>query len=105
VCCQREEILKYLLHPLQKITQPPDLLHVAAEKGSLSILNLVLKRTSNLDALHPVTKETPLLLAIRGNRPQNVSRLYEKGASLKATDAQGKTVLHLAAGAKKLFYK
>ncbi|MGL5626401.1 MAG: ankyrin repeat domain-containing protein [Candidatus Rhabdochlamydia sp.] len=92
-----EELLISLLAPSKEIEIPADLLHFAAAKASFKMLDLLLKRISNINALDPVKRETALMSAVRANRLANVGLLCLHGASLHIGNSKGETPLLLAA--------
>lgn len=92
-----DDVLDYLLDSQNQFSTPENLLHLAAFKGTPKILTRILERSSNLNAEKPITKKTPLHVAIEANNLENVILLCKQGASLQSQDKDGNTPLHFAA--------
>lgn len=78
-----------------------NILHYAAEGGSIEVLKLLLTIDELLPLLESKDKEgaTPLLLAFQLNDLEACAHLIEAGADPSTTNQHGRTVLHHAAGA------
>lgn len=77
------------------------LLHVAAEYGHLSIIELLIRKGARLD-LQDNKGHTALHRAASKGHPEIVRALVRAGAPIYTLDRQGKTTVHLAAGNERL---
>jgi ankyrin repeat protein len=93
----QKKIIEFLLDPKKRIEIPEDLLHFAAAKASSELLDFMVKRTSDINALDPVKGETALLSAVRANHITNTNLLCSRGASLHIKSRSGETPFLLAA--------
>lgn len=72
-------------------------LHLAAAKGRIEVLSLILARSVNPDVLNG-QKQTPLMLAAMHGKIYCVQKLLEAGANILMFDSRhGRTCLHYAA--------
>lgn len=71
-------------------------LHLAAQEGRESLVQLLLRRNVDLDA-RDVDKMTPLFLATAGGHQSCVETLLKSGADARGVDMRELGVLHLAA--------
>ena len=69
----------------------------ASKSGNIEILNLAISDWGNVDAKGGKLMATPLHYSIVHGHTPIVERLLDKGADVKATDANGETPLHDAA--------
>jgi len=72
-------------------------LHDIAGFGYVDLIDLMVQRRAQIDAVDSVKFETPLHVAARNGFPMCVRRLIELGANTRATNADGYTPLHCAA--------
>ena len=71
------------------------LLHVAAELGSVRVVDYVVERGGDLDRVNDLG-DTPLLVACEMGYLGVVKRLVEGGANVEVTGERGKNVVHAA---------
>jgi ankyrin repeat protein len=62
----------------------------------MKVARALLKAGADIESVEAENSRTPLLVACRNNRPELVSLLLERGANVKAVDAEGYNALHLA---------
>ncbi|XP_073331826.1 CARD- and ANK-domain containing inflammasome adapter protein [Pagrus major] len=86
---------------INTVTSSNETLHVAAEHGHLSIIELLIRKGATLD-LQDNKSHTALHIAASRGHTQIVSALIQAGAPIYTLDLQGKTPVHLAAGNKHL---
>ena len=80
-----------------KDLQSQSLVHVAARKGNVEHLRILLDDGEYVDSVMPgLSRETPLMLAARCNEVDAVEFLVERGAFLEMQDDKGYTPLHHA---------
>lgn len=70
------------------------LLHEACLKGWVKAVGTLIDRGANMEALDGKNEETPLLAALRKRNSECARSLLKHGASIRAWDARGTTVLH-----------
>ena len=70
-------------------------IHLVAERGSLSILNLLLKAKADFEAKDDKGR-SPLMVAVANNHLTLVERLLEQGAKIDVIDHGGTTPFHIA---------
>jgi len=66
-------------------------LHIAAELGNVSILNLFYDYLGNFETVNS-ENQTPIMTAVKNNQHQAVLFMVEKGANLSSVDNNGKSV-------------
>lgn len=66
------------------------------KKISTSVIELLTERGANVNACSPLTRNTPLMLAIQCCRPDVVSILLLEGAEVDVVDSEGRTPLSVA---------
>jgi len=76
---------------------PVSALHAAAQRGPLSLLQLLLTHKADV-CLADAKGWTPLHLAARAGNGPKVQALLEGGAKVDAVNSQGNTPLHLVGG-------
>lgn len=74
-------------------------LHLAAEKGFINIVKIILSHQLKNDLINIQDKKgnTPVHLAAKNNHPSVVSALLKNGANYEEKNKDGQTCLHLAA--------
>lgn len=72
-------------------------LHLAAMFGHLSVIDILLERGSEIEAMTQYDLHTALHLAARQGQESAIQALLAKGADLKPKDLAAMTALHLAA--------
>ena len=71
-------------------------LHIAAERGQLEIIDILLKhRGFKIDAYND-EGQTPLILAIENDHSETVGHLIDKGANVIFKNSLGQAPLHVA---------
>lgn len=73
------------------------MLHVAAARGHLKIVELLLKNGATINT-EDFSGRTPFFIALKENQVEVAEFLLENGASLNIPSEDGKTPLHLAIG-------
>ena len=72
-------------------------LHFAAQRGNLSILNYVLSLSRHVDVdARDIRGQTPLHYAVQCKRTETIDLLVARGSRVRAIDTNGCTVLHCA---------
>jgi ankyrin repeat protein len=108
----RQDVVQFLLHHRAKVTD----IYLACAVGDVDQLKAFLKRDPKLletpglrcdylgDGEHATDATrnqlghaTPIMVAISASQAKAVATLLEEGADLNATNAEGATLLHLAA--------
>lgn len=79
----------------QPAATPTSPLHMAALKGQCKIVDILLNKGADINALDS-TGRTPLHCGVEGERPDVVKLLVERGADVTRTDAHGLSALHMA---------
>lgn len=79
----------------QPPSNPTTPLHMAALKGQYNIIDILLRKGAEINALD-ATGRTPLHCGVEGLRMDVVKLLVERGADVTRADAKGLSVLHLA---------
>jgi ankyrin len=73
-------------------------LHIAAEKGDLDIIGLLLYYKAKVDCYtQGGERRTPLMMALAMNHPVAAIFLISRGANVSHKDSEGQTALHIAA--------
>lgn len=66
---------------------------------------LLVQNRSDIEAQVLYCKRTPPMLAVMGNKHENVKYLIEKGVRINARDCRGKNALDIAISDKRYFIK
>lgn len=74
---------------------PTSPLHMAALKGQLKIVEILLSKGADVNA-HDSTGRTPLHCAIEGAHMEMVKLIVDRGANVTRVDAKGLSPLHMA---------
>lgn len=68
-------------------------LQIAANKGQLEVVKLLVEKGANLNYQHPISKNTALHLAALSNHPEVVKYLISKGADVNVKLLAGVSIL------------
>ena len=68
-------------------------LQIAANKGQLEVVKLLIDRGANIDYQHPISKNTALHLAALSNHPEVVEYLISKGADVNIKLRAGVSII------------
>ncbi|KAK3682066.1 hypothetical protein B0T22DRAFT_413086 [Podospora appendiculata] len=79
----------------QPAPAPTSPVHMAALKGQSKILEILLNKGANINALDS-TGRTPLHCAVEGERMDTVKLLLDRGADMTCLDSKGISALHVA---------
>lgn len=72
------------------------LMHIAADKGDMALLQLVLECGANIDITEDAENWTPLMVAAMNRKYETVEILLRKGAKHTMKDKSNKTAMELA---------
>ncbi|MHC4662573.1 MAG: ankyrin repeat domain-containing protein [Planctomycetota bacterium] len=90
-------LIKNGINPNTRLRASGDtMLHVAARNGHIKVMELLLKKGADVDAIN-LMSATPLQLAIGANQKETVKFLTENAADIRTVDRAGKTPLIWAA--------